>query len=229
MPETEKPVVEPVSMPKINIDKRKLAITNAWSMALAMFLGYSAIFCAIAGFTKGKWLFSIPFFGRFMGSNSAVPTIIMAGLFALAFAIYGILTLKKVTDAEATKKAWGCIANVFLGFVAVYALNMVGIIIYSLMSLGRKGFEQGDLWLSSFLPTVICAIGAGTISFIAGRIAKGQTSLLRIVCFIAIAIATIGFIIVFVQQLVSYYGKTSSNSVYDDYRSYSDILDGLLK
>lgn len=230
MPETEKPVVDPVSMPKINMDKHKLAVTNAWAMALAMFLGYSAIFSAIAGFTKGKWSFAIPFFGRFMGTNSAVPTIIMAGLFALAFAIYGIVTLKKVTDAEATKKAWGCIANVFLGFVVVYVLNMIGIVIYSLMSLGRKGFEQGDLWLSSFLPTVICAIGAGAISFMAGRISKGQTSLLRVVSLIAICIASVGFIIVFVQQLVSYYSKSSSSSsMYDDYGSYSDILDGLLK
>ncbi len=233
MPEThEKPVVDPVTMPKLKMDKHKLATVNAWTIALAMFLGYCAIFAAIAGFTK-KWDFSIPFFGRFMGSNAGAPRELLTGLFALVFAIFGFVTLKKVTDAEATKKAWGCISKVFLGFMLVYAVNMVGIVIYSLMSLGREkyAFDQGQLWLDSFLSTVICCIGAGVVWFIGKQISEGKTSVLRIASFIAAGVAVVGFIIVFIQLLVSFYSKPDSSS-YDSYKdaidSYSNVLD-LLK
>jgi hypothetical protein len=227
----DKPVVDPVHMPKLSMDKHKLATINAWAIALAIFLGYCAIFAAIAGFTK-KWGFSIPFFGRFMGTNAAVPTALLTALFSVVFAIFGFVTLGKVTDAEATKKAWGCISKVFLGFMLVYAVDMIAIIIYSLMSLGRKEYEfnQGNLWLSSFLSTVVCCIGASIVWFMGKQIAAGKTSLLRIASFIAAGLAAVGFIIVFVQLLVSYYGK--SNSSYDSYKdaidSYSDVLN-LLK
>lgn len=225
MPETqEKPVVDPVAMPKIKMDKHNIATANAWAIALSMFLGYSAIFNAIAGFTKGKWTFAIPFFSKFMGTNVAAPTSLLTGLFAVALAVFSLVTLKKVTDAEATKKAWGCISKVFLGFVCVYVIDMIGIAIYSLMSLGRgKSFDQGALWLCSFLPTVICAIGAGAIWLVGKQIAEGKMSVIRIVSIAGIALASVGLVIVFIQQLVSYYSKDSSY----DYSDYSSLFKGL--
>ena len=228
MPEThEQPVVDPVKMPKLKIDKHKFAFVNAWSIALAIFLGWSAIFAAIAGFTK-EWAFGIPFFGRFMGTNAGAPTILLTALFALAFGIFGFVTLKKVTDAEATKKAWDCISKVFLGFVFVYAIDMIAIVIYSLMSLGRSkdlSFDQGTLWLNSFLPTVICCVGAAAIWFMGKQIAEGKTSVLRIASIIAGCIAVVAFILVFIQLLVSYYSKSGSSDYGFDEDDYSKVFD----
>jgi len=210
----EKPVVDPVKMPKIKINKQKIAQLNAWSIALAVFLGWSAIFAAIAGFTRGDWSFSIPFFGRFMGSNAGVPTILLTALFALIFGIIGIVTLKKVTDVEATRAAWGCISKVFFAFMFIYIVDMIGVVLYSLMSLGRADdltFDQGTLWLCSFLPTVICFIGAAAIWFIGKQISEGKTTFLRIASLVAIGIASVAFVLVFIQQLVSYYSKPKSS------------------
>ena len=231
MPEThEKPVVDPVKMPKLKMDKHKIATLNAWSIALAIFLGWSAIFAAIAGFTKGDWNFSIPFFGKLMGSNTEVPLIITTALFALVFGIFGFLTLKKVTDAEATKKAWGCISKVFLAFVFVYVVNMIGIVLYSLMSLGRTedyNFDQGVLWLSSFLPTVICCVGAAAIVYMGKMISAGKTNVLRIASMIAGGIAVVAFILVFIQQLVSFYSKPESALDKVKNTDYSNLWDAL--
>ena len=216
-----KPVVEPVKMPKIKIEHKKLATINAFAIALAMFLGYCTIFAAISGFTK-KWDFAIPFFGRFMGTNAAVPTSLLAALFAVVFAIFGFVSLGKVTDAEATKKSWDLVSKVFFGFVIVYIVDMIAIVIYSLLSIGRgKSFDQGNFWLDSFLSTVICCVGAGVMAYIGKQIAAGKTSLLRIASLAATALAIIGFIIVFIQILVNFYGEKSKSS-YDTYREATD-------
>ena len=216
-----KPVVEPVKMPKIKIEHKKLATVNAFAIALAMFLGYCAIFAAISGFTK-KWDFAIPFFGRFMGTNAAVPTSLLTALFAVVFAIFGFVSLGKVTDAEATKKSWDLVSKVFFGFVIVYIVDMIAIVIYSLLSIGRgKSFDQGNFWLDSFLSTVICCVGAGVMAYIGKQIAAGKTSLLRIASLAATALAIIGFIIVFIQILVNFYGEKSKSS-YDTYREATD-------
>ena len=219
----QKPVVEPVKMPKIKIEHKKLATINAFAIALAMFLGYCAIFAAISGFTK-KWNFAIPFFGRFMGTNAGVPISLLTALFAVIFAIFGFVSLGKVTDAEATKKSWNLVSKVFFGFVIVYVVDMVAIAVYSLLSIGRgKYFDQGNFWLDSFLSTVICCAGAGVMAYMGKQIAVGKTSLLRIASLIATALAIIGFIIVFIQILVDFYGDKSKGS-YDSYREATDSL-----
>ena len=222
---SNQPVVEPVKMPTIKLERKSLSAANAWAIALSLFFGYSAIFSAIAGFTK-KWIFSIPFFGRFMGTNVAVPTLFLTVLFAVTFGIFGLVTLGKVTDAEATKKSWNNISKLFLGFVFVYVIDMVAIAIYSLISIGRgKSFDQGALWLNSFLPTLISTVGAGAIWLIGKQIAAGKTAVLRVVSIVAAGVAVVAFILVFVQMLVKFYGK--SNSYYDDYDDYdySKVLD----
>ena len=231
MTEAAKPVVEPVKAPKMKMPAASLAKMNAWAIAGATFFGYCAIFSAIAGFTKGKWTFALPFFSRFFGSNAGVPSLILAVLFAVLFAVFALVTINKITDAETTKKTWGCISKTFLAFCVVYVIDMVGIVIYSLLSLGRKYFDQGDLWLSSFLPTVILCAGSLGMFFIAKAIAAGKMSMLRMMSFIAIGIASAAFILVFIQTLVNFYGGKKASSL-DDYSDMTpsdalDILNGL--
>ena len=55
------------------------------------------------------------------------------------------------------------------------------------------------------------------------QIAAGKTSLLRIASLIATTLAIIGFIIVFIQILVDFYGDKSKGS-YDSYREATDSL-----
>ena len=227
---TNAPVVDPVKMPKMKISSSALAKMNAWAIAGATFFGFCAIFVAIAGFTKGKWIFSFPIFTAILGVNatSFVSTALLVALFAVLFGVFAIITINKITDAETTKKTWACIAKTFLAFAVVYAVDMVGIIIYSLMSIGRKHYDQGPLWLSSFLPTVILFGGALGMHFIARAIAHGKTGLLRVMSIVAVCIAGVALILVFIQSMVSFYGKSSKSSYEDLLDDYSGLFD-LLK
>ena len=223
---TNTPVVDPVKMPKMKINSSALAKMNAWAIAGATFFGFCAIFVAIAGFTK-EWSFSFPVFGLFLGSNAGISSSLLVALFALLFGIFAIITINKVTDAETTKKTWGCIAKLFLALAVIYAVDMIGIVIYSLMSVGRRAYDQGQLWLSSFLPTVILFGGSIGMHFIAKAIANGKTSLLRIMSIVAVCIAGVAFILVFIQTMVSFYGKKSAvEKAIDDF-DYSGFLKDL--
>ena len=227
---TDKPVVDPVKMPKMKMSSSALAKLNAWAIAGATFFGFCAIFVAIAGFTKGKWIFSFPIFTALLGVNatSFISTALLVALFAVAFSIFAIVTINKVTDAETTKNTWACIAKTFLAFAIVYAIDMIGIIIYSLMSIGRKRYDQGPLWLSSFLPTVILFGASVGMHFIAKAIAHGKTSLLRVMSIVSVCIAGVALILVFIQSMVSFYGKSSTSKYEDMLEDYSGLLD-LLK
>ena len=224
------PVVDPVKMPKMKINSSALAKMNAWAIAGATFFGFCAIFVAIAGFTK-EWSFAFPVFSFLLGANAGISTSLLVSLFALLFGIFVIVTINKVTDAETTKKTWGCIAKVFFAFMVVYAVDMIGIIIYSLMSIGRRNYDQGTLWLSSFLPTVILFGGATGMHFIAKAISNGKTSLLRIMSIVAVCIAGVAFILVFIQTMVSFYGKKTSylEKATQDLNSIENVFDSLFK
>ena len=49
---TNKPVVDPVKMPKIKTNAKTLAHLNTWAIALSSFLGFFLIFAAISSFTS---------------------------------------------------------------------------------------------------------------------------------------------------------------------------------
>jgi len=215
-----KAVVDPIKIPKMKVSNSVLAKLNAWATAGATFFGWATIFVAIAGFTK-KWHFSMPLLSNFLSAANTgeVPSSLIMAIAALACSIFAIVTIGKITDADALKKTWRHIASVFLALTLIYVLDMVAIILYSLMSLGRKSFSQGQLWLSSFLPTLILCVGSTAMYFVARAIVAGKTSLLRLLSIIAVAIASIAFVLVFIQQMVSFYGKSSTsgryNSLYD--------------
>ena len=226
---TNHSVVQPMSMPKMKIPSEKAASINAFALSFAAFFGFVAIFAAIASFTKGDWLFDIPLIGIVLANVGFMGASLITALLAVAFALIGLKTLKKVTDKKDLVKPWQCVAKVFLVLGVVYVVSMIAIALYSLLGVGDKsGVSQKNLWLSNFIPNLITAIAAIGIAFLAKQIAAGKTAILRTFSYIAIGVACVGFILVIVSTLVNFYsGKKSStyDSGYDYGNSLNDLYD----
>ncbi|MFV0485495.1 MAG: hypothetical protein ACK5MU_04715 [Candidatus Saccharimonadales bacterium] len=203
----------------------KAAGINAFAISFAVFFGAMAIFAAIAGSTKGDWSFSIPLIGATFANVGLAGTLI-TGLLAVIFAVIGLVTIGKITDKESLVKSWNAVSKVFFVLTCIYVMSMLGLALYSLFAIGKKNFDHGDLWLSSFLPNFITALVAGVMAYIGKAIAGGKTAMLRVLSAVATGIASVGLIIVIVQTLVSFYGNTSSSSSSSSgYDYYQDILD----
>jgi len=222
------PVVKQVQTKKIKIDGKKVAYYNAFAISFATFIGVAVIFNAIAGFTKGKWSFGIPFSSILLSWDiSVVPNIIIFGVLALVLAIFGLTSVNKITDADALKKAWGLNKRFFGLIAAAYAINLVTIAIYSLMSIKKgAGKFQAELWLESFIPSLVMGAVAFGISSISKAIAGGKTQLVRTMSYIALSVASVAFIMMMVEQLVSIHGKKSVSDI-DDLEEGLDYLKGL--
>lgn len=218
-------VVEPIKIPKMRIAGDKAASINAFAISFAAFFGTLAIFQAIAGFID-KWSFGIPSVVNVLFANVGDAGAVIMGLLAVAFGIVGLLTLGKITDATALSKSWGVVAKTFFVLATVYVVSMVGIMIYSLLSLGRKGYNQGGLWLNSFLPNVITAGLAIGMALMAKKISDGKTAMLRVLSMIAMGAAGVGFILIVVQTLVGFYAqKGTSSSNGSSSGDYGEMLD----
>ncbi len=215
------PVVEPVKMPTIKkADNKFIAAVNAISISLACFFGWMTIFAAIASFTKKGWGIDIPLVGWIFGNNfgsfggSVDITLLATGLLTVLFAVAGLISARKITDVNAMKSSWKCARNVFVVIAAIEIFKMIALAIYALCGLGKAaGVQQGYLWLNGFLSNTLAALGAAAIAAIAHMIAAGKTQVLSIMRFVALGIAGVACILVFISTLIGFYGnKTSSFS-----------------
>lgn len=225
-----KPVVgDAPKMPKVKYSSKVMANINAFSIAFAIFFGLAAIFAAIAGFTKGKWDFNIPFLGTFLGGNQYTgSSIFLEAAFILIFGLAGIFTIRKVTSLEDMKSAWHKVAVMFGVITAIFSVELVATAIYALLGVGEKsGVDQGDLWLSSFLPIFILTVVAFGVTFMSNKIANGETQVLRLASYVAVAIAIIAFALVFISTLVGFYSKKSYSGY--DLDDYSSLFNDLIK
>ena len=231
-------VVGDINLPKFKLDGKRAAYVNAAAVTVATYLGVVAIFAAISGFTKGDWLFGVPpiistFFGAsslsFLGASVSIgpSALFVTALIALTGGIIGFLTLKKLTDATAVKNAWKLVAEIFGVITGLLAIYLVSTVLWSLLGLGEKsGVDQGNLWLSTFLPTLIKVALSGTIYCLASRIAAGKLEVLRLLGMVATGIAVVAIILVVIQTMtIDFYGKKSSSSVFDDDFDWSSWLD----
>lgn len=225
------PVVKQVKAKNIKIDGKKVAYFNTFALSFATFFGVALIFNAIGSListqTKGYWHFGIPFAGLFTGWDlSAVPTVIILALMTLVCGIAGLVTVNKITDADALKKAWCCNAKVFFGLTALYVLAMVATCLYSLCSIKKgAGSMQKNLWLSGFIPTLVMGGVSFFIAFMSKSIAAGKTALVRVMSYIALSIASLAFVMVFIDHFVEYYSKKGSS--YSDYDDLQNSIDSL--
>ena len=213
---TNKPVVDPVKMPKIKTSAKTLACLNTWALAFASFVGFFGIFLAISLFTKGKWSFQpaittiIPFGAGGASMASSVAFILFTALLALGLGIYGIITIGKITDAEALKKSWKNVFRTLLFITGVYAVHMIALVITSLVMIGKSSgignTTQKVIWLNHFLPSTLMGLAAVALAFLAKSIAGGKTANARIASFLGIGIAGVGFILTFIALMVFIYG-----------------------
>ena len=220
-----KPVVDAVKMPKVKIENSKIAKLNAWCIALSIFFGWATIWTAISGFTK-SWRIVLPGPASWLVANSNPASgVLVLGAIAVTAAIVALLTIRKITDAEALKKAWSCVATTFLLITCIYAVNIVIMMIYALMMIGSKYIDQGDLWSMGFVGLLLHGLGAATVWFLARMIANGNNKVLRILSFVAIGIAAVALILAFIQVLVSTYGKKKASIDSLDDVDWSSIFD----
>lgn len=227
MEKQAKSVVGDVKMPKLKMNGVRAAAVNAAGVTVATYFGVMAIFAAIAGFTKGEWTFGLPALMVFVPAyGSTASYLVLAAVLTLVGGLIGFFTLKKLTDAAAVKKVWNIIGEIFMVIAGVLALSAVTTAIFSIMGIGKKaGVDQGTLWLSTFLPTVIRFATAGTIAFLAKKIAAGKLEVLKIFSIVAALIAAVALILVIVQTMVSFYAKKSSSSRYYDDDDWSSLYD----
>ena len=206
-------VVEPVKMPKVKADNKLIAGINAASITLACFLGWMTMFAAIAGFTKKGWAVGVPIMGTILGANTYyLDTAFITGILTVIFAVIGLLTARKITDINAMKSSWKVARNAFIVIAGIEIVKMIGLAIYSLLGVGDKTLPQGYLWLNGFLSNTLAAAAAVGLVFIADAIAKGKTQVLSVMRFVALGIASVACVLVFVSTLIGFYGKKSSTS-----------------
>lgn len=206
------------AMPVVDISQKALATFNATSMTLGSLFGLFAIFKAIAEFTNGKWLFSVPFFGIF---NESPSSTLYFGVAAIFLAVVALMTSKRITDAKAVGEAHKTMAQIFYVIASLIGASLITIVLYSLFALGTKSIDQGSLWLDGFLPAFILTGAVFAIALISSKIAAGKITLANTLKFISLGAAGLGLVLAIIATLVGFYGKTSSSSTYDD---YSDIL-----
>ena len=229
-------VVDPVKMPKVKAKNSVIAGFNAASISLACFMGFVAIFAGIAAFTKKGWGIDIPFAGTLFGTNTvgAGYSVIAfaAGIATVLFGVVGLITAGKITDIDAMKKSWRYARNAFIAIAAIEVIKMVSIAIYSLCGIGEKsGVQQGYLWLNGFLSNTLAAMAAVGMVFIAHAISEGKTAVLSVMRFVALGIASVACVLIFVSTIVSFYsnktslgGSSSSSSSSSSLDSWLDLL-----
>ena len=220
------PVVKPVKAKKFKIDGKKAAYWNAFAISFSVFFGVALIFSAIASIitsqTKGEWYFDVPFLGLATSWDVAygLPATVIVSAIGLALGIFAVVSVNKITDAEALKKAWKCNAKIFGTLTGLYALSLCLICVYSLMNIKKGAGEfQKDLWLSGFLPTLIMGGVSAFIFAMSVSIAKGKTALVRVMSFIAVSVAALAFTMIFIERMIVIHGKGSSSSVLEDTKS----------
>ena len=219
---TKHQVVAELKGPKVKASGGQIARFNAFALSFAAFFGVMTIFSAISGLTQSEWSFRPPLIDILFANISSIPETFVMALLALAFGVIGLLTINKITDADALKKSWQCVAKVFCALGIVYLVCMVAIALYSLMGLGRKsGLDHEYLWLSNFIPNLIMALTAGGIFFVAKSIVEGKTVLLRLLAIVATAISAIGLALTLIQIFTNFYGE--SHTIYDDI--YDSLMD----
>lgn len=227
------PVVKPVQAKKVKIDGKGAAYFNTFAISFAIFFGVALIFHSIGALitsqTKGSWTFGIPFSGLFTSwDNSYVPNAIILAFLTLICGIAGLVSVNKITDADALKKAWKCNFKVFGTLSLLYAIAFIATCIYSVCSIKKgAGPAQKSLWLSGAIPTVVMGGVSCFIAFMSKSITAGKTALVRVMSYIALSVASIAFVMVFIDHFVEFYSKKSSSS-YDDIDNYLDIWNSLL-
>ncbi|MDL2236138.1 hypothetical protein LJC07_08415 [Christensenellaceae bacterium OttesenSCG-928-L17] len=204
------------------LSQNLIVAVNAISFTGAAIFGGIGIFAAIANFTKGDW--SI-YNGSIESLIGTISTSFFLAILALLFGILAKMTIKKISDANILKKAYGTVAVVSGLLTILFIAVAVSIAIFALISIGSKSVDQGTLWLSGFLSSIICAAVTFGTALIAKKVSDGQIKLLPMATNIVLGISSLSALLMLISTIVNVYGNNSSSYYNND---YYDALNGLL-
>jgi hypothetical protein len=181
---------------KKSLPQSGLAAINAFSLVYAVEAGIFAVVLGIIALTQGR-----------VGAGTAFPALLI-GISALAFGLVALFTMRKITDKNLVKKAYGVAAVILLIEAILYAAMTVGTALYALFSVGI-GEIQGNLWLNWFLPLLGLTVVSAGLSFVAKKVYDGMASkILPIVAYIALGIAGVGILLAMIATFVGWYGSS---------------------
>ena len=186
-----------------------IVAVNAISFAGAAIFGGLGIFAAIANFTN-DWII---YGGGIESLVGAVATSFFLAVLALCFGLLAKFTIKKITNADLLKKAYGIVA-VVAGLLAVlFVVVAVSVAIYALIVVGSKYVDQGDLWLSGFLSALIAAVVAGGTAYLAKKITTGKIAILPLATNAVLGVASLSFLLMIISTIVNTYGDSPSSGL----------------
>ncbi|MDR0591153.1 MAG: hypothetical protein LBG75_01155 [Candidatus Nomurabacteria bacterium] len=189
---------------------------NTVSLSLAGVLSVFSVLTAAANFTKGEWLFTSPYFNGLTN----IPLTLVLSVAAVLFAVIATITLKKITDADILKKAYSIVAVVAITATVIALSAALSAVLLSLLTVGVEGNDQGAIWLSGFLPAMIVAVITTGLALLAKAVACGKISILPVVTYAVLGIASFSLLLWIISDLVYLYSD-------NDASEYSRLKDRL--
>ena len=171
---------------------------NAFSVVYAVEIGLFAVYMAIMALVTGGFVGGVPAFYPFWW-----------GLSAAVFGLVAFFSMKKITDREMLKKAYGIVAAFLIVEIVITATAAIAIIPYALFAAGAGGELQKVLWLNMFLPFLGVAAAITGFLFVIKKIYDGMIKLLPIVTYVILAIAGVAIVLAMIATFVGLYGKSS--------------------
>lgn len=186
-----------------------LVAANAFSVVYAVEVGLMAIVMAILALSAGGLVGGITAFYPFWW-----------GLSALVFGLIAFFSMKKITDREMLKKAYGIVAAFLIVEIVIVATAAIAVIPYAIFAAGAGGEIQKMLWLNLFLPFLGVAVVISGFLFVIKKIYDGMIKLLPIVVYVILAIAGVALVMAIIATFTGLYGKNNYYSPSYDYDYY---------
>jgi len=182
-----------------------LVTVNVFSIVFAAEAGIFAIVAAISALAAKGFATGLAAFGPFC-----------LGLSAVVFGLIAMFTIKKITDRDMSRKAWGIVAAILFVQIVLMSVVLVGVIFFALFAAGAGGAVQKELWLNTFLPVLgITAVLVGLL-FVVKKIYEGMNKLVPIIIYIIFGVAGIALILSIIAAFIGFYGHNSYYEIFDD-------------
>lgn len=196
------------------LSQNLIIAVNAISFTGAAIFGGIGIFAAIANFTKGDWRIYSSGIESLIGG---IDTSFFLAILALALGILARYTIKKITNADLLKKAYGIVAAVSVVLTTLFVAVAVSIALYALIGIGSKAISQKELWLNGFLSAMIAAAVACGVAYVAKKVSAGKIAILPIATNIALGVSSLSLLLMIISTVVNIYGSSNSRYPSDDY------------
>ena len=153
---------------------------NAFSTVYAVAFGLIALYAAIAALIHTGSYYAGPFGGSLM-SSLAGATILGAFPYAVSAVIFGLIanwTLRKITNVDYVKKAYGIATAITSVATVILGSTMISVILLAIIGAGNGSSYQGFIWGDMFVPALIATVVAAGMAFAFSKISSGKLEIL---------------------------------------------------